>query len=47
MLGYHNLKKLFRLFVAEDGDNFLSNFNGAKYDWYKQALDDMMSWHER
>ena len=46
ILGCQNLRKLFHFFVAEDGDNFLSNFSGTKYDRYKQALDDLMSWHE-
>ena len=32
ILSYKNLRKLFQIFVAEDGDNFLSNFSGAKYD---------------
>ena len=47
MFSYQKLKKCFKFFVAEDGDEFLSNFTGTKYDCYKQALDDLVSWHER
>ena len=47
ILSFTNLQKLFQLFVAEHKDNFLSKFSGTKHDCYKQALDDLTTWHKR
>ena len=43
LFGYRSIKALFELFIAEEGEEYLSNYKGAQRKRYQDVLKSIIS----